>query len=581
MPMEYRYLTAPWTPQDLIGAINEMAPSMGWTSISDGSQRGMWPGAFSSKSDPTPNAQDFMTTDKARNRFLYTSGGIVYAVPVSNGVPGNSVQVLSGLPSTMWMPAVVGNTLYLARYGSTDFLTVPIAQDGSLGTPTAPGVPAPGVFYHLVAVGDRLFALAYDYYQIYEARLDSAGVVLEWVAVANLGQASPSSVPALLTDGSALLYMEPKSAGGARLWILPLTPTGIGTPSLWGSLSDSGYRTSNMAPYGGDRGLIFSPYLSGSSYVTLIRVDASGGVGQVERYSAPTPGGNAGAGAGAMMGRLFVLKYGGTLYYVNLEDTAPGTVLHAPGDVGREKFLYLRGTMGGLEAYIAEDWDPTNDIAANLTQIAGPSLNTGADLILTMAGMPTHLALLFRQGSTLPTPVFVCEVDPHLQPDGSLLYPADDGSWPLWGGVKAWDTAANGAQAMFFHTIRGPIQGEWIVMGDALGATGSTLIATAFLPAHPRAFGGPDPLTPYAKRGRLYQRESGGTYYPSPTERGLERGYLGAGDTVLFAYDTGGAVGDTVELPTGRYVIVYRGRTYTRYDLLAKVDESTEPTEAM
>ncbi|QWK20772.1 hypothetical protein [Thermus antranikianii] len=75
MPMEYRYLTAPWTPQDLIGAINEMAPSMGWTSISDGSQRGMWPGAFSSKSDPTPNAQDFMTTDKARNRFLYTSGG--------------------------------------------------------------------------------------------------------------------------------------------------------------------------------------------------------------------------------------------------------------------------------------------------------------------------------------------------------------------------------------------------------------------------------------------------------------------------------------------------------------------------
>ncbi|WP_153186096.1 hypothetical protein, partial [Thermus scotoductus] len=183
----------------------------------------MWPGAFSSKSDPTPNAQDFMTTDKARNRFLYTSGGIVYAVPVSNGVPGNSVQVLSGLPSTMWMPAVVGNTLYLARYGSTNFLTVPIAQDGSLGTPTAPGVPAPGVFYHLVAVGNRLFALAYDYYRIYEARLDSAGAVLEWVAVANLGQASPSSVPTLLTDGSALLYMEPKSTGGARLWILPLT----------------------------------------------------------------------------------------------------------------------------------------------------------------------------------------------------------------------------------------------------------------------------------------------------------------------------------------------------------------------
>ncbi|MDW8358107.1 hypothetical protein [Thermus sp.] len=144
MGKQFRYLSAPWTGADLIAAIREMAtdPTIGWEAISDGSKRAGF-NAWSQVSDPGVAGQDFMCPDPARSRFLYTYGDKVYAVPVVNGAPQPSVQLLSGLTTgSLWMPWVVGNTLYLAQFLGTGFRQVPINPDGSLGTPLPPR-PAP------------------------------------------------------------------------------------------------------------------------------------------------------------------------------------------------------------------------------------------------------------------------------------------------------------------------------------------------------------------------------------------------------------------------------------------------------
>lgn len=579
MGMEYRYLTAPWAGQDLLNAIREMAtgPSIGWSYLSNGSKRGGFPG-WQTLNDPGVTSQAFMAADKARNRFLYTTpGGQVYAIPVAGGAPSTSVLLLSGLPSGNFMPVVIGDRLYLGAYGATTFRIVPINPDGSLGTPVAPTASPPGNLTHLVGVQGRLFALVGST-QVYEARL-SGGDVTAWTLAVDLAASGASSggTPSLFTDGRYLYYLEPKSSGNGNVWRLPLTPSGIGTPQNLRPFPNNGGRNyPSAAPWGGDDGVILLPYVGGASSVYLLQLDTRGGIDALTSYSSATPGYQAAQGAGAMLGRLFVLKYGGTIYYAQVGEQNPGLVLHVEGDLGREKFLYLRYVVGSntLEAYIAEDWDPTNDTTTNLSALTTASFNPGVDLIVTAVGMPTHLGLLFRQGASFPTPFLVCELDPHLRPDGSLLYPVDDGSWPLWGGVKSWGSQTSGVYGIVFHTLRGPLGPEWAVVGDVLSTTGYTPLGPVFFPAHPPTFGGPSPLVPYAKRGRLYQRANNTYSNPTNTETGLERGHLGAGDTILFAYDTGGAMGDTVELPTGRYLILMRKRdSYGYYDLLVQAEE--------
>lgn len=587
MGKEYRYLTAPWAGDDLIAAIREMAPALGWQEVSDGSKRAGFE-TWIQVSDPGVGGQDFMCPDPARSRFLYTYGGQVYAVPVVNGEPQPSVQLLSGLPGGQWVPMVLGDTLYLAQYNGTGFRQVPINPDGSLGTPTTPTGSSPGSFYSLVAVGGRLFAAANDYANIYEAQLDAGGNVTGWVLVKNMRDhgASPGYYPpVLLTDGTRLYYFEIRYNSSARIWPIPLTLDDLGTPLASYTFPNYAYREGSRAPFAGAPGFLVFPYAHQTNFVYLAQLAQGGEVEAVFSVPSATPGSAAAAGAGAMFpDGLFVLKYGSNLYYAVISDTASAVVLNANTGLGRDKYLYLRVPKGSgnLEAYLAEDWDPTLDVATNLTRIASPSLNMGQDLILILIGAPTHLAFLFRQGSTLPTPILVGEIEPHRRHDGTLLYPQDDGSWPLFFGVHSWGYSLNTERGLAVTTLRGPIRPDWFVLGDAYRTYGSyNVVHTHFLAGPPTSFGGPTSMPPtMAKRGRIYQRQNHGST-PTSTETGLDRGWLGVNDTILFARDSTGAVGDVVELPTGRYTILYQRRDeYGHYDLLVKEEEASQ-LEAM
>lgn len=588
MGKQFGYLSAPWTGADLIAAIRKMAtdPTIGWEAISDGSKRAGF-NAWSQVSDPGVAGQDFMCPDPARSRFLYTYGDKVYAVPVVNGAPQPSVQLLSGLPTgSMWMPWVVGNTLYLAQFLGTGFRQVPINPDGSLGTPTTPTASAPGSFYSLASVGGRLFAVANSYNRIYEAQLGPGGNVVGWTQVLDMSAsgAAPSSYePVLLSDGTRLYYLEIRYNNPARIWGIPVRPQGLGVPFGGTQFPNYAYRNSSRAPFGAAPGVLVFPYAHTTNNVYLAQLAANGAVESILTVASATPGSPAAAGAGAMLpSGLFLLKYGTTLYYALIRETGSAVVLNAYTGFGRDKYLYLRvpAGSGGLEAYLAEAWDVATDTATNLTRIASPSLSTGQDLILTLIGAPTHLGFLFRQGSTLPLPILVGEVEPHLRPDGTLVYPQDDGSWPLFFGVHSWAYSLNNERGLGITTLRGPIRPEWFVLGDAYHSSFYVMTHTSFLAGPPPSFGGPSPMPPTtAKRGRVYQRLSPSAT-PSSNEPGLDRGWLGVGDTILFARDTTGAEGDVVELPTGRYTILHRRRDdYGFYDLL--VQEEAAVLEVM